>query len=86
MQRARNIIRWAFPALALLYVAWCAPQLFHNFSEWRGALPGNPVAAQFWRSAFYAGAADVVIVLAVGIGTWLGLKPRKRIGAPPAQV
>ena len=85
MKRARSIIRWVFPALALVYVAWCAPVLIHNFVEWRAALPGDQVAAEFWRDAFKAGATDVVLVLVIGIVTWWGLKPRKRIGAPSAQ-
>ncbi|MGH9717487.1 MAG: hypothetical protein ACRD4R_12285 [Candidatus Acidiferrales bacterium] len=86
MQRARNVIRWVFPALALVYLAWCAPVLIHDFREWRAALPGDPVAAAFWRSAFKAGATDVVLVLVIGIVTWLGLKPRKRAAAPGAQL
>ena len=86
MHRARNIIRWVFPALALVYVAWFAPALIHNFREWRGAVPGDPLAAEFWREAFKAGATDVVLVLVVGFATWVGLKPRKRAAAPPAQI
>ncbi len=86
MAKFRNIVRWIFPALALVYLAWCAPVLIHNFREWRAALPGDPVAAEFWRDAFKAGATDVVLVLVIGFVTWVGLKPRKRIGAPPAKM
>ncbi|MGA9884145.1 MAG: hypothetical protein WBQ34_10540 [Candidatus Acidiferrales bacterium] len=86
MQRLRTIVRWIFPALALVYLAWCAPVLFHNFREWRAAMPGDPAAAEFWRSAFYAGMTDVIVVLVIGIVTWLALKPRKRAAAPSAQI
>jgi len=84
MQRLRNIVRWIFLALALLYVAWGAPELIHNFSEWRGAVPGDPVAAAFWRSAFYSDATSTLIVLAVALLIWRGLRPRKRIGSEPS--
>jgi hypothetical protein len=86
MQRARHVIRWIFLVLALVYVAWCAPVLIDNFRRWRAALPGDPIAAQFWRDAFKAGATDVVLVLVIGFATWFGLKPRKRIGAPSARM
>jgi hypothetical protein len=86
MQRLRNVIRWAFLLLALAYIAWCAPQTIDNFREWRAAVPGNPVAADFWRSAFYEGVTDIIVVLVVGLATWLGLKPRKRTVAPSAQI
>ncbi len=86
MQRARNVIRWIFLVVALAYAAWCAPVLFHNFREWRASIPGDPLAATFWRSAFYAGITDIVIVLAIGIVTWLALKSRRRSGAPSARV
>lgn len=86
MQRARNAVRWIFLVLALVYLAWCAPVLFHNFREWRGNVPANPIAAEFWREAFNAGATNVVAVLVIGIATWFGLKPRKRAAAPSAQM
>ncbi len=86
MQRLRNIVRWIFLALALVYVAWVAPELIHNFREWRGALPGDPVAAEFWRTAFRMDVTDIIVVLVVGIATWLGLRPRKRTAAPSAQL
>jgi len=82
MQRTREIIRWLFPALALVYLAWCAPVLIHNFREWRAALPSDPLAAAFWLAALRAGSTDVVLVLVIGFATWFGLKPRKRIGSP----
>jgi hypothetical protein len=85
MQRARNITRWIFLVLALVYLAWCAPVLTRNFREWRGALPGNPVAAAFWRAALDAQLTNVIAVLVIGIATWVGLKPRKRAAAPSAQ-
>jgi len=85
MQRLRNIARWIFLALALVYVAWVAPELIGNFRHWRSAPPGDPVAAEFWRSAFRMDATDVIVVLAVGIATWLGLRPRKRAAVPSAQ-
>jgi hypothetical protein len=86
MQSFRNILRWIFLVLGLLYIAWSAPDIIHNFRQWRGALPGDPVAAGFWRSAFYAGATDILIVLVIGIVTWLVLKPRKRARASSALV
>jgi hypothetical protein len=88
MQRARTIVRWIFLVLALVYVAWTAPELIHNFREWRAAIPGDSVAAEFWRSAFYMDLTDVAVIVAVAIAVWWGLKPRKRIGAraPSAQV
>lgn len=86
MRSLRNIIRWIFLVVALAYAAWWAPVLFHNFREWRASVPGDPLAAAFWRSAFYAAMTNIVIVLAVGIVTWLALKSRRRSGAPPARV
>jgi hypothetical protein len=87
MKRARNMIRWIFLVLALVYVAWCAPVLVHNFREWRAALPGDPVAADFWHSALDAQLTNIIAVLVIGFATWWGLKARKRAGAraPSAQ-
>jgi hypothetical protein len=85
MQRLRHIVRWIFLALALAYLAWTAPEMIHNLREWRAAVPGDPVAAEFWRSAFYMDVVDAAIVLAVGIGVWMALKSGKRIGAPSAR-
>lgn len=85
MHSARSVLRWVFIVLALAYLAWTAPELIHNFREWRGALPGDPVAAGFWRSAFYLDVADIAVVLAVGIIVWFVLRPRKGAGAPSAQ-
>lgn len=84
MQRLRPIVRSVFPALALLYVAWIAPELIGDFRHWRAALPSDPVAAQFWRSAFYSEATSTLIVLAVALLIWLGLRPRKRAAAAPS--
>jgi hypothetical protein len=84
MQRARNIIRWIFLALALVYLAWCAPELIGNFRHWRAAVPGDPMAAEFWRTAFRLGATNVVAVLVIGVVTWWGLRPRKRAATPSA--
>lgn len=86
MQRARNIIRWIFLALALVYLAWVAPELVGNFRHWRAAIPGDPLAAAFWRSAFRLDATNVVAVLGIGIVTWWGLRPRKRAAAPGTQL
>ena len=86
MQQARNILRWVFLVLALAYIAWTAPVLIHDFRAWRAAIPDDPVAAAFWRSAFEAGGTDIAIVLAMGILIWFALKPRKkRAAAPSAQ-
>jgi hypothetical protein len=85
MQRARNIIRWVFLLLALAYVAWVAPELIGNFRHWRAAIPGDPLAAAFWRSAFRLDATNVLAVLVIGIVTWWGLRPRKSVAASDAQ-
>lgn len=86
MQSFRNILRWIFVALALAFTVWTAPEMIHDFHEWRGAIPGNPVAASFWRAAFYADATDVIVVLAVGLFVWLTLRPRRRAAAPSTLV
>jgi len=87
VQRARNIVRWIFLALALVYLAWCAPELIRNFHHWRAAIPDDPMAAEFWRTAFRLDATNIAAVLVIGIATFWGLKPRKRAGsgAPSAQ-
>jgi hypothetical protein len=85
MQRARNIIRWVFLALALVYLAWVAPELVGNYRHWRAAIPDDPLAAAFWRSAFRLDATDVAAVLVIGFATWWGLRPRKQATAPSAQ-
>lgn len=86
MPSFRNIIRWIFLALALAFIAWTAPDVFHDLRGWRAAVPGDPVAAAFWRSAFYAEAGNVTVVLATAVLIWLALKPRKRAAAPSAQL
>ncbi len=85
MPRIRNIVRWIFLALALVYLAWCAPELIGNYRHWRAAIPGDPMAAEFWRSAFRLDATNVLAVLVIGFATWWGLRPRKRSVAPGAQ-
>ncbi len=85
MPNLRNIVRWIFLALALLYFAWTAPEMIHNLREWRAAVPGDPVAAEFWRSVFYMDLEQTAIVLGIGIVIWLALRPRKRAVAPDAQ-
>jgi len=86
MQRARDVIRWIFLALALVYLAWVAPELIGNFRHWRAAIPGDPLAAAFWRSAFQLDATNSAAVLLIGFATWWGLRPRKRAAAPTAQL
>jgi heme/copper-type cytochrome/quinol oxidase subunit 2 len=78
MQSFRNILRWVFLLLALLFIAWTAPELAHNFREWRAAIHGDPVAARFWRSAFYLDLTDIIVALVVGLAFWFVWKPRKR--------
>ncbi len=82
MPRLRNAIRRTVLLLAMVFAVWDAPELFHNFREWRAAAPSDPAAAQFWRSAFYMDVLEIGIVLGMGIVLWFLLKPRKRNGAP----
>jgi hypothetical protein len=86
MQSFRNILRWIFLALAVAFIAWTAPEMIRNFREWRAAAPGDPVAAPFWRSAFYLDVTDCIVVLVVGIAVWFVLKPRRRAAPPSAQL
>jgi hypothetical protein len=65
--------------LALLRVAFIAPEMWNNFRNWRMVVHGNPAAAEFWRPAFYLDAREVAIVLAVAIILWFVL--RKRVPA-----
>jgi hypothetical protein len=75
----RTIIRWAVLLLALLRVAFIAPEMWNNFWMWRAAVPGNPAAAEFWAPAFYLDAREVAIVLSVAIILWFVL--RKKVPA-----
>lgn len=86
MQSFRNILRWIFLLLALVFVVWTAPQMIHNLREWRAAEPGDPVAAEFWRSVFYMDLEQTAIVLGMGLLIWFGLRRRKRAAAPEAQM
>jgi hypothetical protein len=72
----RNIIRWVFLLLALAFAGYDLPQTWHNYSKWRLALPSDPVAAEFWRTAFYMDGREMAIVLGAGILFWILLRPR----------
>lgn len=85
MPSFRNILRWIFLALAVAFIAWTAPEMIHNFREWRATAAGDPVAAQFWRAVFYMDLKESAIAAGVGIVMWIVLKPRKR-AARRAQV
>lgn len=78
----RNIARWVLLLLALVFVAYDAPQTWHNYSRWRLVLPSDSMAAGFWRTAFFADVREIVVILAIAIAVWFTLKPRtKREGA-----
>ena len=86
MQPFRNVLRWIFLALVLAFAAWTAPEMIHNFREWRSAAPGDPVAAEFWRSVFYMDLTEIAIVLGIGIIMWILLRPRRRVAARNMQL
>jgi hypothetical protein len=78
----RNVARWVLFLFALAFVAYDAPQTWHNYSKWRLALPSDSVAAGFWRTAFYSDVREMAIALVAGIVIWIVLRPRvKRDGA-----
>jgi hypothetical protein len=76
----RNVIRWAFLLLAIADIAASAPTALQNWRGWRYA--PDPVAAQFWRSAFFLNLTELGIVIGVAVFVWFALKLRP----PRAQV
>jgi len=74
----RNAVRWGLLLLALALAAYDAPQTWQNYSQWRRALPADPSAAEFWRTAFYMDVTEIGVVLGVAIALWLILWPRAK--------
>lgn len=78
MPLVRNVIRWAVLLLGLTFVAWDVPEALHNFRMWRAALPYDPVAEKFWRTALHMDLSEMAIVLGAALLVWFLLKPRRR--------
>jgi len=78
MPLVRNLIRWVALLFGLMFVVWDVPEALHNFRMWRSALPYDPLAEKFWRTAMHMDLTEMAIVLGVAILVWFLLKPRRK--------
>ena len=75
----RSAIRWALFLAAIATIGFRLPRMVSYFRYWREAMRlGDSLAAEGWRTYLSAEAIGLLVVLAVGLGVFYGLRPRAK--------
>jgi hypothetical protein len=75
----RGAIRWGLLLAAVATVGFRLPRLVSYFRYWREALGmGDSSAAEGWRTYLSIEAIGLLIVLAIGLALFYGLRPRAK--------
>jgi len=72
----RDAVRWGLLLAAVAVSGYRLPATFHNFQQWRAAMPVDPSAAALYKANFTVNAVGIVIILVVAVGVSYLLRAR----------
>jgi hypothetical protein len=70
----RDAIRWGLLIAAVAVTGFRLPRAYHDFREWRTALPIDPSAADLYRVNLMVDVIGIAVVLCVGLGAFYLLR------------
>jgi hypothetical protein len=68
--------RWWLCGTGVFVAAPLVAEMVRNYRKWHLALGSDPLAADFWRTAFYLGLARFVAEIGLVVAIFFILKPR----------
>jgi hypothetical protein len=78
----RNAIRWGLLLAAVGTAGFRLPRLVNEFRAWRDALGlADSSGAEGWHTVLMIDVIGVLVVLAIGIGTFYVLRPKAKSAA-----